>query len=77
MKIFLLIASSITLASGKSVGEGMSLKAEVLQDVQATSAPAYWSAQCGDKTFAASYTQMMDWAQCMNYCWNTLSVELG
>ena len=77
MKTFLLITSSIALASGKSVGEGMSLTAEVLPDVQASSAPAYWSAQCVDNTFAASYTLMMDWAQCMNYCWNTLSVELG
>ena len=20
---------------------------------------------------------MMDWAECMNFCWNTLSLELG
>ena len=76
MKTFLLVAS-IALASGKPAGEGMSLKAEVLPNVQASSAPAYWSAQCGDHTYAGSYTQMMDWAACQNYCWNTLSLELG
>jgi len=77
MKTFLFVAS-IALASGKPAGEGMSLKAEVLPDVKGSSAPAYWSAQCGDKTFAASYTLMMDWAQCRDYCtYFPHSVELG
>ena len=55
----------------------MSLKAEVLPIIQASSGPAYWSAQCGDHTYAGSYTQMMDWAACMDYCSFTLSAVFG
>ena len=77
MKAFLLIAS-IVLASGKPTGDDMSLKAEVLPNVKTSSAPAYWSAQCGDKTYAASYTLMMDWDKCKDYCtYFPHSVELG
>ena len=77
MKAFLLIAS-IVLATGKPTGDDMSLKAEVLPNVKTSSAPAYWSAQCGDKTYAASYTLMMDWDKCKDYCtYFPHSVELG
>ena len=62
----------------KTTGDDMSLKAEVLPNVKTSSAPAYWSAQCGDKTYAASYTLMMDWDKCKDYCtYFPHSVELG
>ena len=77
MKAFLLIAS-IVLASGKPTGDDMSLKAEVLPNVKTSSAPAYWSAQCGDRTYVGSYTLMMDWDKCKDYCtYFPHSVELG
>ena len=31
-------------------------------------APAYCSAECGGRTYVGSYTLMMDWAQCRDYC---------
>ena len=46
----------------------MSMKAEIVKDVSSSSAPAYWSAECGDRTYVGSYTLMMDWAECRDYC---------
>ena len=39
-----------------------------LKDVTSSSAPAYWSAECGDRTYVGSYTLMLDWAECRDYC---------
>ena len=47
---------------------GVSLTAKTVKDVTSSSAPAYWSAQCGGSTFAGSYTVMMPWADCRGYC---------
>merc|ERR1712156_944793 len=46
----------------------MSLKSERVADVSSSNAPAYWNAQCGDRTYVGSYTLMMDWAECRDYC---------
>ena len=37
---------------------------KVVKDVTSSSAPAYWSAECGDRTYVGSYTLVMDWAEC-------------
>ena len=42
--------------------------AETVSDVRSSSAPAYWSAECGDRTYVGSYTLMMDWTECRDYC---------
>ena len=71
MKYFLILASIIVIESaapGSRNGEGMSLRAETVKDVSSSSAPAYWSAECGDRTYIGSYTLMMDWAECRDYC---------
>ena len=44
----------------------MSSMAERLQDVGV--APAYWTATCGDRSVVGSYTLMMDWEECKDYC---------
>merc|ERR1719410_1830203 len=41
---------------------------EVVKDVTSSSAPAYWNAECGGRTYVGSYTLMMDWAECRDYC---------
>merc|ERR1712110_466345 len=63
-----LLMTLLALVSGKPPAPEMSLKAEVLSDVRSSSAPAYWNAQCGDRTYVGSYTLMMDWAECRDYC---------
>ena len=55
------------LASAKPA-EKMSLKAERVSDVSSSNAPAYWNADCGDRTYVGTYTLMMDWAECRDYC---------
>ena len=42
--------------------------AEPAIDLTSGDAPAYWSAECGGRTYVGSYTLMMDWAQCRDYC---------
>ena len=52
--------------------------AEPVLDLPSGSAPAYWSAECGGRTYVGSYTLMMDWAQCRDYCtYFPHSAELG
>jgi len=46
----------------------ISLASELEKDVSASSVPPYWSVECGDRTFIGSYTVMMDWPDCSNYC---------
>ena len=41
---------------------------EIVPDVSSSSAPAYWNAECGDRTYVGTYTLMMDWAECRDYC---------
>ena len=73
-----LVLTLLALVSGKPPAEEISLTAEVLTDVRSSSAPAYWSAQCGDRTYVGSYTLMMDWAECRDYCqYFPHSAELG
>ena len=67
MKLPVLI-SSLALISAKPASEDVSLVAEPVPDLTSGSAPAYWSAECGDRTYVGSYTLMMDWAQCRDYC---------
>merc|ERR1712050_55538 len=57
------IASSTPLAS-----EEITLAAKTVKDVTSSSAPAYWSAECGGRTYVGSYTVMMDWQDCKDYC---------
>ena len=67
MKLLVLFAS-LALVSAKPASEDVSLVAEPVPDLTSGSAPAYWSAECGGRTYVGSYTLMMDWAQCRDYC---------
>ena len=67
MKLLVLFAS-LALISAKPAEEDVSLVAEPVPDLTSGSAPAYWSAECGGRTYVGSYTLMMDWAQCRDYC---------
>jgi len=67
------IISSITWILTVSRIHGLPSKntsqiSDTLKDVTSSSAPAYWSAECGDRTYVGSHTLMMDWAQCRDYC---------
>ena len=69
MKYFLVLARIIVMAwAAPRNEEGISRRAETVMDVSSSSAPAYWSAECGDRTYVGSYTLMMDWAECRDYC---------
>ena len=46
----------------------MSHSSEKIKDVTSSSAPAYWNAVCGDRTYVGSYTLMMDWTECRDNC---------
>ena len=48
------------------LSKDMSSKPVRVRDAE--KAPAYWSAQCGGRSFAATYTLMMDWEECKDYC---------
>ena len=48
--------------------EKISISSKTLKDVTSSTAPAYWNAECGGRTFVGSYTLMMDWAECRDYC---------
>ena len=58
----IVLLSLLSLVFGKPAGDTQSLTAEVVPDLSSASAPAYWSAECGDRTYVGSYTLMMDWA---------------
>ena len=65
----LLLLSSLALISGKPTSEDdVSLIVDPVLDLTSGAAPAYWSAECGGRTYVGSYTLMMDWAQCRDYC---------
>ena len=64
----IVLLSLLSLVFGKPAGDDQSLTAEVVPDLTSASAPAYWSAECGGRTYVGSYTLMMDWAQCRDYC---------
>ena len=68
--MFLVLLGSLVLVSGKPAEHhhDVSLIAEPVPDLTSGSAPAYWSAECGGRTYVGSYTLMMDWAQCRDYC---------
>jgi len=57
----------LTIGHAKPAQE-MSLISETVKDVGAASTSPYWSAQCGDRTYVGTYTLMMDWAECKDYC---------
>ena len=71
MKATLLFIFSV-LVAGKPASspssDGFSLIAEPAIDLTSGDAPAYWSAECGGRAYVGSYTLMMDWAQCKDYC---------
>ena len=61
--------SFIAFASGSLMGEDiLNMIPEPVVDLTSGDAPAYWSAECGGRTYVGSYTLMMDWAQCRDYC---------
>ena len=64
----LLLSAFLALVSGKPASDDMSLVSEPVPDLTSGDAPAYWSAECGGRTYVGSYTLMMDWAQCRDYC---------
>ena len=67
--MLLVFIGSLVLVSGKPADhQDVSLIAEPVIDLTSGDAPAYWSAQCGGRTYVGSYTLMMDWAQCRDYC---------
>eukprot|EP00091_Calanus_sinicus_P019749 TRINITY_DN5078_c0_g3_i4.p1 TRINITY_DN5078_c0_g3~~TRINITY_DN5078_c0_g3_i4.p1 ORF type:complete len:263 (+),score=72.49 TRINITY_DN5078_c0_g3_i4:42-791(+) len=63
-----LVFSLLLIPGNAKPSEKISLKAETLMDVTLSSAPAYWSAHCGDRTYIGSYTLMMEWNDCKDYC---------
>merc|ERR1719270_372271 len=65
--IIRVISLFIAFASSTPVDK-ISITSEVIKDVTLSSAPAYWSAECGDRTYVGTYTLMMDWAECRDYC---------
>ena len=77
--MLVLLASLVILVSGKPAEhQDVSLIAEPVIDLNSGDAPAYWSAECGGRTYVGSYTLMMDWAQCRDYCtYFPHSVQLG
>ena len=58
----------ICLVSGLPSQPRQSLLSSSVSDVTSSSAPASWTAQCGDRTYLGTYTVMMDWAECRDYC---------
>ena len=66
---FILASSLLALAAGKPSLQQSKL-AERLSDVRSSSAPEFWSAECGGRRYSGSYTIMMDWADCRAYCQN-------
>jgi len=73
-----LLFTFLALVSAKPASEDVSLVVEPVPDLTSGSAPAYWSAECGGRTYVGSYTLMMDWAKCRDYCtYFPHSVELG
>merc|ERR1712186_19750 len=66
---FTIASALLALAEGKpSLPE--SKLAERLSDVRSASAPEFWSAECGGRTYIGTYTIIMDWADCRDYCQN-------
>ena len=39
-----------------------------IQEVANVSATAYWSTNCGDRTFVGSSILKMEWTECKDYC---------
>merc|ERR1719323_2505038 len=68
MKSLPLLFASLALISAKPAAEDVSLVAQPVPDLTSGDAPAYWSAECGGRTYVGSYTLMMNWAQCRDYC---------
>ena len=65
----LVFVLSLLLTNGDAKpAQEMSLISETVKDVSAASAPANWNAECGGRTYVGSYTLMMDWADCKDYC---------
>ena len=64
------IASSLlfSLVTGLPSQPRQSLLSSPVADVTSSSAPTSWTAQCGGRTYLGSYTVMMDWAECRDYC---------
>ena len=64
----LVLFVSLALVSAEPASEDVSSVAEPVPDLTSGSAPAYWSAECGGRTYVGSYTLMLDWAECRDYC---------
>ena len=58
MKLIVLIAYLALISAMPA--EDVSLVAQPVPDLTSGSAPAYWSAECGGRTYVGSYTLMMD-----------------
>ena len=58
----------LSLVSGLPSQPRQSLLSSSVSDVTSSSAPASWTAQCGGRTYLGTYTVMMDWAECRDYC---------
>ena len=68
----------ISLVTGLPSQSRQSLLSSPVYDVTSTSAPASWTAQCGDRTYLGSFTVMMDWAECRDYCkYSPMLTSLG
>ena len=64
---FLIASSLLGLAPGKPSLHQSKL-AERLSDVWSSTAPDFWSAECGGRIYTGTYTIMMDWPDCRAYC---------
>merc|ERR1712227_937768 len=69
-KMSVKVLSLLLVFTSANPVEKVSLTSEVVKDVTSSSAPAYWNAECGGRTYVGSYTLMMDWTECRDYCQN-------
>ena len=59
--MLLILLGSLVLVSGKPAEHpDVSLIAEPVIALTSGDTPAYWSAECGGRTYVGSYTLMMD-----------------
>jgi len=66
--ILILLTCFIVAQTSAKPSANLSLISVTPRNLADSNAPAYWNADCGGKTYVGSYTVMMEWADCNNYC---------
>merc|ERR1712154_661370 len=72
----IIVSSLVTLTPGAPSLQQSKL-AERLSDVSSSFAPEFWSAECGGRTYTGTYTVMMDWPDCRDYCQSHHSAQFA